>query len=144
MAAVQHKSPGRMTKEAAQERGIERTFAMFARACVVAMVAAAANHPEASAGLLRTALIEAKMGLLACVALLFALGPLAFSRAGSPRASLSPRGPSSGTDTASAACVTFPSSRDPCADVVPAACENGVTRWMMLVIDGPGAKGGKK
>ena len=26
-------------------------------------------------------------------------------------------------------------------DVVPAACENGVTRWMMLVIDGPGAKG---
>ena len=24
-------------------------------------------------------------------------------------------------------------------DVVPAACENGVTRWMMLVIDGPGA-----
>ena len=31
VAAVQHKSPGRMTKEAAQERGIERTFAMFAR-----------------------------------------------------------------------------------------------------------------
>jgi len=144
VAAVQHKSPGRMAKEAAQERGIERALATFARACVVAMVALAANHPEASAKLLRTALIEAKIGLLACVALLFALRPLAFSRAGV------------------AACVfvaawailahgygvgglrDFSFVTGPVCDVVPAACENGVTRWMMLVIDGPGAKGGKK
>ena len=129
--------PGGRRMKRAQERGIERALATFARACVVAIIALAANHPEASAKLLRTALIEAKIGLLACVALLFALRPLAFSRAGV------------------AACVfvaawailahgygvgglrDFSFVTGPVCDVVPAACENGVTRWMMLVIDGP-------
>lgn len=144
VAAVQNRSPARMEKDAARERGVERAFAMFARASAVAMIAAAAKFPEASVGLLRAALMEAKMGLLACVALLFALRPYAFSRTGVVACVFVAAWAIIGHGYGVGGVRDLSFATGPVCDAVPAACENGVTRWMMLVIDGSGAKGGKK